>query len=540
MPRLAREMTALDVKRLTTPGVYAVGGVNGLNLQVSQAESRSWILRIRIEGKRREMGLGSYPTVTLAAAREAARELYEQVRQGRNPLEERKIAQAEARARTVTFRMVAESWLAEKLKEIKGEKNQGRYRGTIDIHAAPLMDKAAAVITMNDVLNVLKPIWETKTVTAGKVRERLEKIFDRAIAEGVRTTPNPSVWKGNLSAVLPSPGRISQTVHQPALAANEISEWWSDAIERDGVSALALQFLALTAVRSGEVRGAVWSEIDEPAKIWAIPGDRMKIKGRAHRVPLTDAALDVLRQARALAGSTDHNPDPGALVFPAPRGGVLSDMAVSMLMRRMHTDKLEADGIGWIDPRSMRPMVPHGLRTVFRSSPWKAVKFERARHDELRAYDFVVTTLKLVLNGNGFTLRAYKTGEDETPWELPPDEVTEKIVEAADALHTLKKFPKQGAVNRANFEDSFTPALKKALDDGRLYYEFYDSNDNLYYIQERNADPSSSVTASTSLTSTTTVASTGCMDSRRSSPLGGKVGSLAWSGASSSAKGRRR
>jgi integrase len=230
-------------------------------------------------------------------------------------------------------------------------------------------------ITTQDVLRVLQPMWTGKTETASRLRGRIEAVLSWATVSGHRAGDNPARWGGNLKELLPAPGKISKEENHPALALADVARWWRDLQTRDGMAAKALAFLTLTWARSGEIRGAEWDEIDMERGIWTIPASRMKA-GREHRVALSGAALDILRSLPRFEG----NP----LVFPAARGGMLSDMTLSAVMRRMQETEAqrldEADKAagrrptgaprGWIDPRSKRPAVPHGWRSVARD--WAA------------------------------------------------------------------------------------------------------------------------------------------------------------------------
>jgi len=216
-------------------------------------------------------------------------------------------------------------------------------------------------------VRVLKPIWADKTETASRLRGRIEAVLSWATVSGHRAGDNPARWKGNLAELLPKPGKVAETGNQPALALSDVPGWWRDLEGRDGMAARALQFAAMTAARSGEVRGMTWGEleIERAAGVtratWVIPAGRMKAD-REHRVPLTAEALALLESLPRMAGSE--------IVFFAPRGGALSDMSLSAVMRRMQEAEVKAGRPGWLDPRSKRPAVPHGLRSTFRD--WAA------------------------------------------------------------------------------------------------------------------------------------------------------------------------
>jgi integrase len=341
-----------------------VGGVAGLALQVSDAGGRSWILRVRVGEKRREIGLGGYPEVTLAKARERAAEAKDAIRRGVDPVEERKAAKAAlsaAQRQGVTFEKAFESYAATKLPELSTDRYRDQWLAVIQKHALPELGKMLVRdITRADVLRVLTPIWETRTETATKVRQRIEKTLDYAKAAGYRTGENPAAWRGNLELALPAPGKIAPKQNHPALQLKDAQRWWTALQGREGIGALALAFQALTASRTGAVRFATWDEVDLAAKLWTIqPGRRsskIPVTGRAHRVPLTEAMIDLLESL----------PRMGELVFTAPRGGSLSDATLGKVMRSIHEDDTANGGAGYVDAQTGEAAVPHGLRSTFR------------------------------------------------------------------------------------------------------------------------------------------------------------------------------
>ena len=361
MPKKAKELSAAEVRRLAHPGRggnhnFAVGGVDGLNLQVTPSGARSWILRATIGSKRRQIGLGPFPDVTLAQARDRARAVKDQIWQGIDPLAEK---------RRVTFAQAMEKTLDARTAEFRNEKHKKQWRATLDKYAIPVLgDMPVADIDVNDVLRVLEPIWTDKTETASRLRGRIEAVIAWATVSGHRTGDNPARWRGNLDAVLAKPGKVAKVKHYPAVSLADAADWFADVRSRDGTATRALEFLALTAARSGEVRGATWEEIDLDAGLWIVPAERMKA-GREHRVPLTAEAVALLRALPRMQGS-DY-------VFPAARGGQLSDMALSACMRRIN----EARAGGYRDARSGRPAVPHGLRSTFRDWATERTAYER-------------------------------------------------------------------------------------------------------------------------------------------------------------------
>ena len=271
MPRVAKEFSALEVKRLRHPGIgrnvtYAVGGVSGLLLQITPSGGRTWLLRVSVGGKRREIGLGGYPEVALATARDRSRETKDQIRRGIDPIEQRKAVRATlvaAQRRGLTFRDAVERYLSAKLDAFHNVKHRQQWRNTLVTYAMPeLGSMLVQDITVQDVLRVLEPVWQTKTETASRVRGRIEAVLSWATVAGHRSGDNPARWAGNLKELLPTPSKISKVRNRPALQIEDAPRWMADLRSREGVGCRALEFLALTAARSQEVRGARWGEID--------------------------------------------------------------------------------------------------------------------------------------------------------------------------------------------------------------------------------------------------------------------------------------
>ncbi len=370
MPKIAKEMGPLDVKRLAHPGgegnaTFAVGGVSGLMLQITPAGGKSWLLRTKVGEKRREIGLGSYPEIGVAAARDRAREAKEKIRSGIDPIEERKAARAAlaaAQQRGMTFASAVDRYLAAKLTEFKNPKHRQQWENTLATYATPHIGAMlVSEIAVQDVLRVLEPIWSTKTETATRVRGRIEAVLAWATVKGHRSGDNPAKWEGNLKETLPKAAKVAKSDNHPAVQLGDVARWFSALRGRDGIGSRALEFTALTAARSGEVRGATWSEIDLDAGVWIVPGNRMKA-GKEHRVALSGAAISLLKALPRFKGND--------LVFPAARGGALSDMTLSATMKRIHDADVANGKQGFVDRVSRRPAVPHGLRSTFRD--WAA------------------------------------------------------------------------------------------------------------------------------------------------------------------------
>lgn len=370
MPKVAKELSALDVKRLNHPGgkrnsLFAVGGVPGLHLQITPKAGRSWVLRTKVGAKRRDFGLGGFPAVTLAQAREKARDMRSKIGNGVDPIMERKTIQAALEAtqrRGLTFEEAVDKALEHKLNTFTNPKHRQQWQNTLSTYAIPELGKMRVEdVSTHDILRVLQPIWTTKTETASRLRSRIEAVLSWATVAGHRTGDNPARWAGNLKELLPAPSKIAKHKHHPALTLDDAPRWF-EALQRcDGFGARALTFAALTATRSQEVRGATWDEINLEKALWIIPGDRMKM-GKEHRIPLTDHAIALLETLPRLNNNL--------LVFPAARGGKLSDMTLSATMKRMHSADLSNGGAGYFDRQSNKPAVPHGLRSTFRD--WAA------------------------------------------------------------------------------------------------------------------------------------------------------------------------
>lgn len=344
MPKKAKELSAIEIKRVTEPGYHPVGGVAGLVLQVTDAGARTWILRATVGSKRREIGLGGYPDVSLAKAREKAQEARDLIQQGIDPVERRKALRASlmaAQAKVLTFDEAARRCHQAKVNEFRSAKHRLDWLSSLERYASPMIGSIpVSDIELPHILRVLEPIWHDKTETATRVRQRIESVLAWATVGGFRSGDNPARWKGNLSEVMAKPGKIRKVEHRRAIHWEGVPGFMSDLREREGMGARALEFVILTAARSGEARLATWDEIDFEARVWTVPGDRMKA-GKKHRVPLSADAIKLLK---ALPHFNDSN-----YLFSAPRGGPLSDMSISAVTRRMGVDA-----------------VPHGFRSNFK------------------------------------------------------------------------------------------------------------------------------------------------------------------------------
>lgn len=383
MPKRVKELAALEVGRLKADGMHLVGGIPGLYLQVT-GPARSWILRMTVGAKRRDMGLGSFPAVTLAAAREKAREAREQVAGGVDPIRARLEAQSRLKAKqitAVTFAGAAQSFLDAKSDEWKSAKHRQQWENSLENYAMPVIGQMlVADVKQEHVLAILEPIWKTKTETASRVRGRLEQVLDWATVRGLRAGENPAQWRGRLDHLLAKPSKIAKVEHFAALAGDQMHAFMVDLRGRHGNGARALELLVLTAVRSGEVRGAKWSEIDLDTAQWVIPAERMKAKVE-HRVPLSKPALALLKRQPREEG-TD-------LVFPGTQGKPLSDMTLTNIMRRMDLDA-----------------VPHGFRSTFRDWVSESTSFPSDVAEMALAHTIANKTEAAYRRGDLFAKRA--------------------------------------------------------------------------------------------------------------------------------------
>jgi len=334
------KLTQLKVDKLRSPGLYGDGA--GLSLKVTAAGSKSWIYRYMLVGKAHWMGLGSYPDVGLAEAREKAADLRKLTRQGVDPLAERRketnVLRA-AIAKTITFDTAAEKFIDAHKDGWRNEKHIEQWRSTLKTYASPTIGKLdVSLIDTAHIMTILEKddFWKTKTETASRVRGRIESVLDWATARKYRTGENPARWKGHLDKLLPARTKVKKAEHHAALPWAEIGAFMESLRDQQGIAARAVEFVILTAVRSGEVRGATWEEFDLDAGMWVIPAERMKAK-KEHRVPLSSKALAVLKAQKEAF--------PMGYVFPGMKAGKpLSDMSLTAVLRRMERHDITVHG----------------------------------------------------------------------------------------------------------------------------------------------------------------------------------------------------
>ena len=342
--------TPADIRRLRAPGKYNDG--QGLILHVITADRRNWILRYMRGGKERMMGLGSAGDVSLDEAREKAQAARKLLAMHVDPIDnrraEQKAAQTQQTALT-TFTAAASAYIAAHEAGWRNAKHAQQWQNTLATYAEPVIGAMPVTeIDANLVLRVLLPIWNTKPETASRVRSRIEMVLDYAVVRGWRSAgANPAIWRGNLKLMLPAKTKVRAVKHHAAVDWREAPGFMAELRERDGMGARALQFAILTGVRSGEVRGMAWSEVDVDRATWTISAARMK-GGRPHRVPLSRPALEILAAQAKLR-------DDSGLVFHGHRPGrPMSDMTLTAVLRRMGRGEF----------------TQHGFRSTF--SDWAA------------------------------------------------------------------------------------------------------------------------------------------------------------------------
>lgn len=378
------KLNAKQVENLTEPGTYDDG--DGLRLMVKASGSKSWVFRYQFQGKRRDMGLGSFPALSLKAARLAVADHRRTMANGTDPMAARdaeREAQRQQAAKRVTFDTVAAEYIASHRAGWKNAKHGQQWANTLATYAAPIIGHLSpSEITTAHVLEVLQPIWGEKTETASRVRNRIELILDAAKARGLRDGENPARWRGHLDKLLPKRSKVQAREHHAALPWPELPAFMVKLAGHDELTYKAMRLTILTACRTSEVLGAVWSEIDLESRTWTIPAARMKAD-KEHRVPLSAAALEVL----ASLPRVDGNP----YLFPGQRAGrPLSNMAMLMGLRRMGRGELTMHGFrstfrDWAAenthyPREVCEMaLAHVVATGAEAAYWRGDVFEKRR-----------------------------------------------------------------------------------------------------------------------------------------------------------------
>jgi integrase len=376
-------LTALKVARLIKPGRYGDG--KGLNLQITKTGAKSWVFRYERGGRERLMGLGPLHTVSLADAREKARVLRAQLLQGVDPLEQRHadvVAMRAEQASNLDFDTCAAKYIASREPEWKNGKHRDQWESTLRVYVSPHFGSIyVRRINTAMVLKALEPIWKSRTETATRVRERIERVLSWATTRGYREGENPARWSGHLEELLPNPAKLKKVKHHPALPFDEAGAFFAGLKEQEGLGARALEFTILTACRTSEVLGAKWSEVDLANRTWTVPPERMKA-GKPHRVPLVEATEKLLK------GQAGQDP---IFVFPGAREGKpLSTMAMLMILRRMQRKDLTVHGFrstfrDWVAEKTDYPSemaeiaLAHTVGTAVENAYRRTDLFERRR-----------------------------------------------------------------------------------------------------------------------------------------------------------------
>ena len=388
------KLTAKEVEKKTTPGLHGDGG--GLTLQITKTGVKSWLFRYMINGKAYGMGLGPVHTITLALARQRAIDARRMALDGINPLEvkrKRQLDTAIAQARSMTFDQCANAYIKAHLASWKNVKHSQQWENTLAAYASPIIGSLpVASVDTARVMAILSPIWSEKTETASRLRGRIENVLDWATTSGYREGVNPARWKGHLENLLATISKPLRTKNHPSLPWQQMGAFVTELRTRQGIAARAVEFAILCAARSGEVRGARWSEIE--AKVWTIPGSRMK-SGKEHQVPLSSAALALL----------DSMPRICDLVFPGTKGQPLSDMSLTAVLRRMNSDSRV-----WKDKDS-RAITVHGFRSSFRMWAAESTNYPREVAEHALAHQLPDVVERAYQHGTQFAKRGALMGE---------------------------------------------------------------------------------------------------------------------------------
>jgi integrase len=355
MARQIGKLNHLAVSRAAKRGYLSDGG--GLYLQISADGAKSWVFRYRDAGRLRELGLGASRTFTLAEARQRATECRKLRADSIDPIEHRHAQRSKSKldkAKAMTFRQCAEAYIEAHRRSWKNDKHAAQWPASLATYAFPVFgDLSVQSIDVALVTKALEPIWQTKTETASRLRGRIETVLDWATVRNFRQGDNPARWRGHLDKLLPARAKVQRVEHHAALPYAQVGQFMAQLREKEGMSALALQFLILTATRTSEVLNATWAEVDLDGGIWTIPPDRMKA-GREHRVPLSKPALTLLRELCA------HRI--GDFIFPSAKPSrPLSNMAMLKLLERMNRADLTV----------------HGFRSTFRDWAAERTNFPR-------------------------------------------------------------------------------------------------------------------------------------------------------------------
>lgn len=381
MSRRLHRLTALGIRQKKKPGLYADGG--GLYLRVSPTGARSWVFRYRQRGGRHDKGLGSVAAVSLAQARRKAGDDRTTLSEGRDPIQDRRQSEAALMAGSVTFKDCAEAYIRAHKDGWRNAKHAVQWGASLEAYVYPVFGALpVGEIDIPHVMRALEPIWKVKTETASRVRGRIEAVLDWARVSGYRSSDNPARWRGQLANLLPARARVRPVQHHPALPYAEIGNFMQDLRGQEGEAARALEFLILTAARTGEVIGANWDEINFETATWTIPASRIKA-GKDHRVPLSPPAIKLLKAQAEVRQSS-------WLFAGGKQGRPLSSNAMLALLRRMERSDLTA----------------HGFRSTFRDWAAELTNYPREIAEAALAHRIPDPTERAYRRGDLFAKRA--------------------------------------------------------------------------------------------------------------------------------------
>ncbi|MEL7968536.1 integrase arm-type DNA-binding domain-containing protein [Vreelandella neptunia] len=338
------------------PGKHEDGG--GLRLVVSEGGAKKWVLRFTLKSKRREMGLGSFPDTGLAEARRKAENYRKLAKEGTDPIHARELETQQQS--TPTFTNCAARYIQSHRRSWRNAKHARQWVSTLKTYARPVIGEMPVdEIDTHQILNILSPIWVTKTETAKRVQGRIENVLDFASAHKYRDEANPARWRGHLDKLLPKPSKVQKVTHHPAMPYEQVAAFMGVIQDYNSMSSKALQLLILTATRTSEILNAEWHEIDLVNATWTIPAKRMKAS-REHRIPLSHQALALITTLPSVKGNS--------FVFPGMKPSrPLSNMSLLQFMR----------GLGYGPSGDKEKFVPHGFRSSFRDWTGEVTSYPR-------------------------------------------------------------------------------------------------------------------------------------------------------------------
>lgn len=384
MAQAMHKLTARKVSSTNKAGRYSDGA--GLYLRVSTNGQKRWVLRYTpaVGAKPREMGLGSASNgaVSLAQARVMAQQARSDLAEGIDPIRQRQMQSPTEDGGIPLFGAFADEFVESQITSFRNEKHIAQWKMTLTKYAKPIRRKAIDEITTDDILAILKPIWLTKNVTANRLRGRIERVLNAAKARGLRSGENPAQWRGHLELLLPKQSKLKRG-HFTAMDYKHVPQFIQELHTKEGMAALALEFLILAAARSGEVRFMEWDDLDIVQAIWTVPAEKMKA-GKEHRVPLTSRMLEIIEQVKPFTQDEQY-------VFPTRNGTAMSDAAMSSVLKRMNISNATV----------------HGFRSSFRDWVGDETNYPREVAEAALAHSVGDATERAYRRSDAFEKRKY-------------------------------------------------------------------------------------------------------------------------------------